>query len=853
MNPTPEQKFVKKKSIFNNKFPTIGLLTEGLSGQYQCGVWPGIVDAVIANSVNLLCFCGGSLSRSSLDPWDSQGNILYDLAQKHPLDGLIIAGSLGSYVSDSVVTEFLNRYKNLPLVTLAPTADPIPAVYVDNNSGMASLISHLILDHNYRKIAFIRGPEGNVEAEDRFRLFKEVSETHGITIDPECLFHGDFTRECGALAVEQLIKSGVECEVIVAADDETALGAFQALRAHGKQIPHDIALVGFDNIEESQCISPPLTTVSQPLYDLGRTAVEMVMRLLRNEQIPQNIILEARLVIRESCGCFHYHTDQKKTRELVSSAVNLGRTLDEKKMRAFCTRTLDRSNCGYYEELISSFCSDVALKTDTEFLKRIEILKSNQPQESIHSFLLECGIELMWSYCLTHLERESFAFADDLLHKARTICGELLVRAEGIRRIKTVGDNYLLHDVGDILKNALGVEKLLDAISVQLPHLGINSFYLSLYNMESSPSDYSWLKLACHQGQRITLSQEGILFQTSFLLPEDVLRVQTPQIFVIEPLYFQQEHYGILLLESIPQEYERYEILREYISGTLHSALLIEKVQLQAENLSHANMELEKLRAKEHAYLEAIKGELELGRKIQLGFLPQELPKLKHWDVSIAFMPAREVSGDFYDFFMMSEKTLALVIADVSGKDVSAALFMSLIRTLIRVFSERALHDQEDPLDAIEIVNNYIIQHHRQGDGRCMFATIVFGLLTLDTGEFTYINAGHNSPLILKNGQIIEELPPTGPAVGLAAELVFKKRTTRLNVGDLLFAYTDGVIEAQNPDGDFFTLKRLTEVLKNDHPSASQTVEQVKTALLEYGKDAPPFDDITILAVKHLT
>lgn len=234
-----------------------------------------------------------------------------------------------------------------------------------------------------------------------------------------------------------------------------------------------------------------------------------------------------------------------------------------------------------------------------------------------------------------------------------------------------------------------------------------------------------------------------------------------------------------------------------------------------------------------------------------MSFLPQELPQPAGYELSVAFMPAREVSGDFYDVFLMGTDTLALVIADVSGKDVSAALFMSLIRTLIRVFSEQALVEGKDPLNAIEVVNNYIIQHHRYRDGRCMFATIVLGLLKPATGEFSYVNAGHNAPILIKKSMEMKELPPTGPAVGLAAELIFKKEKIILEPGELLFTYTDGVTEAQGPSGEFFTIDRLKSILKKSYTTAIEKVQQIKDSLHEHIKEANPFDDITILAIKR--
>jgi serine phosphatase RsbU (regulator of sigma subunit) len=275
-------------------------------------------------------------------------------------------------------------------------------------------------------------------------------------------------------------------------------------------------------------------------------------------------------------------------------------------------------------------------------------------------------------------------------------------------------------------------------------------------------------------------------------------------------------------------------------------------VRSQAEVLAKANAELKKLREEEHSYLQAIKRELELGRKIQMGFLPHTLPQVSGWEIAAAFEPAREVSGDFYDAFMLGDDQVALVIADVSGKDVSAALFMSLIRTLIRVFAERAKENGDDPLDAIKVVNDYILRHHFPGDSQgSMFATIVFGILRPDSGEFRYINAGHIAPMIInKNGEI-SSLAPTGMAVGLAAQSSFEQDRISINPGDLFFLYTDGVTEAKNPQGDFFTKERLRKLLQKEYATARDKVEMISATLTNHNGGAAPYDDITMLAVKR--
>lgn len=834
------------------KHPTIGLLTEGLSGQYQAGVWPGIVDAAKLYNVNIICFCGGSLKVSAENPWDYQGNVLFKIAQVYPLDGLIIAGSVGCYVTDTTFNEFLASYSHLKIVTIVPAVESLPAVYGDNLGGMRSLVNHLVECHPYRKIAFIKGPDRNIEAEERLKVFREVLAEHDIPVDPYRILPGDFTRNCGFAAVEQLISSCTEFDAIVAANDESALGALESLQERGIRVPEEVALVGFDDIDESRFVTPPLTSVHQPLYDLGKLAVEKLLLLLKGEDIPKNNIAEAKLVIRQSCGCFknsansiaHHSPD-------VHSAVPLA--LVEKTVAMNCAAGVDPAYAKEVKNIISSFCYDVNNRTDESFLRTVDRIGHALFLQKREEQVLITLFHRLWQYVFTQLDRPAFAFADELLHRAFLLCGSLGTRKQGIWRIHSVRKNTFLREIGDALNNTLDIDRLIDAIDHYLPKTGINSFILSMYERPNlALSGKSRLKYALINGKRKKIDTSKTVFDTRTLLPPETISDDVVYVLVAEALYFQNEQFGIALFEAGLQECEHYHVLKEYISGALHSAALIRKVRHQAEVLAAANDELKKLREEEHAYLQAVKRELDLGRKIQMGFLPHQLPQVPGFEIAAAFEPAREVSGDFYDAFTLGNDQVALVIADVSGKDVGAALFMSLIRTLIRVFAERSETTGDDPLDAVKVVNDYILNNHLPSEGYGnMYATIIFGILRPSTGEFRYVNAGHIAPMIVDSRNEITTLVPTAMAVGLAAQVRFEQDKATINPGDLFFLYTDGVTEAKDPQGDFFTKERLRKLLGTESATAGEKVNQISAALRNHNAGAAPFDDITMLAVKR--
>lgn len=264
--------------------------------------------------------------------------------------------------------------------------------------------------------------------------------------------------------------------------------------------------------------------------------------------------------------------------------------------------------------------------------------------------------------------------------------------------------------------------------------------------------------------------------------------------------------------------------------------------------------------------------ELRIGQEIQQGFLPTELPDPPDWQLRARLRPARMVAGDFYDAFPLANgRRTALLVADVCDKGVGAALFMALIRTLLRhtaqqngagtlhasdleLVARAATGPESGPgpasgaaplLAAVRGTNDYLLRTHRQ---QGWFATVFFAALDPGSGELTYANCGHNPPFVLRRDGAVERLDPTGPAVGMGTDDAFALRRTRLAAGDTLLAFTDGVTEARDRTGAFFTDRRLAELVAGPVISATELVDRVDEAVREFAGTAEQYDDITLLA-----
>jgi len=255
-------------------------------------------------------------------------------------------------------------------------------------------------------------------------------------------------------------------------------------------------------------------------------------------------------------------------------------------------------------------------------------------------------------------------------------------------------------------------------------------------------------------------------------------------------------------------------------------------------------------RAEQYAHslaLQEVSQELRIAGQIQASFLPSEFPALPGWQLAVSLEPASGLSGDFFDLVPLPNDRLGILIADVAGKGLGAALYMALGRTLLRTYAFE-YHTRPDLV--FGEANDRILDDARAH----LFITAFYGILDPENGTFTYANAGHNPPLLIRANQDgqIETLSRTGIPVGIENDSEWQRDTVELQPGDILLFYTDGVTEAQNGEGEFFTEDRLLQVAgANVGGSAYEMQAAVLERLRSFVGDSPQFDDITLMVLSR--
>ena len=569
---------------------TIGLLLGRLGSRYQRHIWPAVVEVARERDANLICFAGRSLH--SPNRFDANRNIVYQLAGPENVDGLILlAGPLSNYAGYDGFTALCQQFRPLPLVTIAMASEGAPSVLVDNEASMYEIVSHLIEAHGMRRIAFIKGSTNNLEAISRYRAYARALADHDVPLDPNLVTQGNFVMPSGRAAVRELLdERRADFEAIVAANDDMALGALQELQARGIRIPGDMALTGFDDIEESKCITPPLTTVRQPLYQEGRLAAEMLLDMLDGNQVPDQATLPTNMIVRRSCGCFSRAVLQASSEQTAQPQDGPITALREEDVLAKLYKSAgpvsDLLEPGWAKSLLQAF---VRSATDAPAEEFLTLLDDVLAQVVIHG----SGV-LQWQEILSVLRNQilpsltsasSRHRAENLWQQARVMIGEAAYRAEAYQRSQEARRAMDLGEIGEALMTTFDDKELADVVCQDLPRLGIQHCFISLYEGDQAPSAQA-RNLVSYSGHRcVPLKPSERTFSTSRLIPDGALAPEERYGLVVESLSFRDEKpMGFAIFDIVPRPIPS-EMLSDQISTALKGGALFRELERSNRDL----------------------------------------------------------------------------------------------------------------------------------------------------------------------------------------------------------------------------------------------------------------------------
>ncbi len=351
---------------------------------------------------------------------------------------------------------------------------------------------------------------------------------------------------------------------------------------------------------------------------------------------------------------------------------------------------------------------------------------------------------------------------------------------------------------------------------------------VALLTQRYAPGDFPLLDAVRERDSLIVHSEGDGLIPPDFTAGFAGRTPGEPSALLAVPLSVKGDVLGVMLVEEADTSRGFSGRRLEIITGIAHqAALAVQNDRLQQEMTERERLERE----------------LQLAHEIQQTFMPSQLPHLPGWELAVLWRAARHVAGDFYDFFELPGGRLGLVIADVADKGMPAALFMALTRALVRA----AALEKKSPAAALARVNDLLVPDAQHG----MFVTAVYAVLSLETGELVYANAGHNLPLLLRSrtGEL-EQLGKGGMALGVLEGTRLEERSVSLGPGDDLIFYTDGVTEAFSPQDDIYGEERLRATIQATASSSAQALlDGIDDSVSAFVGDTPPSDDLTLMVL----
>ncbi|MBN1409637.1 MAG: EAL domain-containing protein [Spirochaetales bacterium] len=596
--------------------PVIGLLADHLIDEYSLNIFLSINETVKKENIDLFCFLGSAID--SPYEYNKQKNVIYDQVHPRLLDGLIVISSaIGNFVDKWRMQEFLKQYSAIPRVSVGMTIPGIPSVVVDNSMGIYDLVEHFIKIHKSTKIAFIRGPEGNPEAEMRFTAYKHALEENGIKYDPALVAQGNFIESGKDTLALLLDERKVMPDAIIGANDHMAVDIVRALHGRGIAVPDDIKVAGFDGAEESRYLTPPLSTVQQPYEKMGKTAVEFLVRQIKGEAIPQYAVLPARMIIRRSCGCregilkpSRHKSGMDKSPDSITEMLN-----DFREM----TGKIELKSNEYYNELYPDLC--VLFDIPGMLHKWIDLVIDDYLANSINKSVLFLEDVLnttltrgvnpgLWVDIFTEIferiaDQPSTAkanfFWDNLWTYTRLLFNAIAERDSHYTKIAADLKSQEFIRLHHGLATALNLDDLQLVVEKEMPANGINSCYISLYT-DTHKRPFIESRLVCHFSQDQNLQLEHHDFHRPFpsyrLIPAEFRKAGNRFTYLVMPLSFKRKHLGFVLFEygnGTDGSRSRaainnllFETLALQLSTAIEASTLVNKVKKYAGRLEDA-------------------------------------------------------------------------------------------------------------------------------------------------------------------------------------------------------------------------------------------------------------------------
>lgn len=550
----------------NRQRRTIGVIVDNLVDGYQRMLFAAITRTAREHDANVLVFVGGTLPSRH-----------YDLISKTNVDAIVLtSATLWRQVGLEGFSQFCARFSDMPVCSIGLSLPGVSSIVTNDSPGAGALVTHLLADHRKKDIACIRGP--GADGKERFDAFQRTLDEFGVELREDLIVDGDFTEASGAEAVRVLHdERKVRFDAIVAGNDYMALGAIAALEARDLAVPGDIAVVGFDDIEDARHAAVPLTTVRQPIRELGKRAVLQVLQQLDEGDSAVIQAITCHPLKRRSCGCV---VESPFTRRPASASQRFPDPETALMARrdlvlADMTRTAqgELGNVGYAweQQLFTAIQEELRGAAGNPFLTANERL-------SRRVFLVGGDVST-WQRVLATLRHHVLecvgddlklrATAENGFYDAVLLSGSVVGREDAQKRESLVKLLRTAVSTGNTLMTSIDPEQLGATLVEHLRSLDIPSCYLAVYGGEPTAAR---LVVGFDRSLPVVRTTEDFPFESRQLAPPGILPNDRGTAYAVLPLEHGAHALGFALFEYREEDGMLFEILRDQFAAALEAA-----------------------------------------------------------------------------------------------------------------------------------------------------------------------------------------------------------------------------------------------------------------------------------------
>jgi signal transduction histidine kinase/DNA-binding LacI/PurR family transcriptional regulator/ActR/RegA family two-component response regulator len=556
------------------------------SGGYGTQIQHALSSRATILDLNLLMIFGRGIGEP--DRGCAAHNAIFDLVGPECADGVIVLSSvLTGFCGLEGLMRLVRHFSPLPICSIGTELPDIPSLMIDDSVGMRAAVEHLVCDHHCRRVAFIAGPPGKVEAETRLQAYQDVLAEKQIDFDPALVVPGAFMPGDGFDGIEALLGQGIPFDAVAGANDFMALGAVAALRKHGRSVPRDIRVTGFDDLPLSRMSNPALTSVAQPFAFMAETALQIILDQMAGRPVDLRTEAATEFVVRRSCGCRPGERRSKSTPTPVPSPGPRdylqahGAELESRLARVLQATGMDHQRAA--NVLVEALQAQLDGQPRS-FADALENLLGQAGENYPHYRALQDAVE--W------LRGELRDVADLTLEQLWADAFAMIATAGTAIQTQhrvALDQNYRkLLVTGEQIGVALDWEALQRMLLKALPQTGVRTAFLSRFTDDSAQELQPFLCMVDGKPQ----SPLPPAFSSRQLFPPGSYPESCRSTLLAFPLVFEIQRLGIAVFERLPETHG-YQVLRDQLNVAMRS-IQIHQELLERTRL-HERDELERL------------------------------------------------------------------------------------------------------------------------------------------------------------------------------------------------------------------------------------------------------------------